>query len=187
LDNTVTVAVIAGSVSAIGWLVNHILSERAERSRGKHQARLAHVEKQLEELYGPLFFLVHEGTSSFKDFCETVGRNIVFMNDEISQGDLKTWLFWVDNDLMPRNDAIQALLSTKAHLIDAPRMPGSYLEFLDHHNSWRVSHLRWKEEGVPYRWHSRTNWPKVFECEIIETYEKLKLQQQELVGILTST
>lgn len=187
LDNTITVAIIAASASAIGWLANHVLSERAERNRGKRQARLTHIEKQLEELYGPLFFLIHEGSSSFKDFNETVGRGFVFTSEGISQRDLDTWLFWVDNDLMPRNYAIQILLSSKAHLIDSPRMPRSYLDFLDHHNSWRVSHLRWKEEGVPYRWHSRTNWPDEFERDIVNTYEKLKRHQEELAGILAGT
>ncbi|MBD0743828.1 hypothetical protein [Streptomyces sp. CBMA152] len=184
MDSTVTAATIAAVAAAVGWLVNHILSERSERNRNKHRARLSHVERQLEELYGPLFFLLHEGTASFKDFSETVGRNIFFANGSISSEDLNTWLFWVDNDLMPRNSAIQVLLSTKAHLIDAPRMPASYIAFIDHHSSWRVSHLRWKEEGVPYRWHSRTNWPREFELDVIATYEKLKRIQEEISGIL---
>ncbi|MFF7230123.1 MULTISPECIES: hypothetical protein [unclassified Streptomyces] len=187
MDNTITVAIIAASASAIGWLVNHVLSERSERNRGKRQARLSHIERQLEELYGPLFFLAHEGNSSFSDFCETVGREFIFPNEEISQQDLDTWLFWVDKDLMPRNCAIQTLLAAKAHLIDSPRMPDSYLAFLDHHNSWRVSHLRWKEEGVPYRWHSRTNWPQEFERDIVETYGKLKQRQEELAGVLAGS
>ncbi|MFI1032221.1 hypothetical protein [Streptomyces sp. NPDC020951] len=187
MDNTITVAIIAASVSVIGWLVNHILSEQSERNKAKRQALLSHIEKQLEELYGPLFFLMHEGDSSFKDFLETVGRNYVFVNGEIREEDLHAWLFWVDNDLMPRNHAIQKLLSSKAHLIDASRMPESFLAFLDHYNSWRVSHLRWKEEGVPYRWHSRTNWPREFHRDVVKTYERLKRRQEELIGILADS
>ncbi|MET8680936.1 hypothetical protein ABZW18_25990 [Streptomyces sp. NPDC004647] len=186
MDSTITVAVIAGSVSAVGWLVNHALSGRAERKRARHQAALTHVERQLEELYGPLLFLMHEGESSFSDFTQTVGGHAVFVNEQIEPDNLQPWLFWVDNDFMPRNRAIQTLLSTKAHLIDASRMPASYLQFLDHHNSWHVSHLRWKEDGVPYRWHSRTGWPRDFQSDVIATYERLKRYQKEISGILTA-
>ncbi|WP_052867428.1 hypothetical protein [Streptomyces niger] len=105
----------------------------------------------------------------------------------LSGAQLDTWLFWVDNDLMPRNRAIQNLLAAKAHLIDAAHMPASYLAFLDHHNSWHVSHLRWKEEGVPYRWHSRTPWPEEFACDVITAFENLKQRQEELAGTLTAS
>ncbi|MFG2144435.1 hypothetical protein ACGFRG_09605 [Streptomyces sp. NPDC048696] len=187
MDSTITAATIAATAAAIGWLVNHILSERSERNRNRHKAKLSHIERQLEDLYGPLFFLLHEGTASFRDFKETVGRNIGIIGPSMSPEDLDTWLFWVDNDLMPRNAAIQGLLSSKAHLIDAPRMPASYLAFIDHHNSWRVSHLRWKQEGVPYLWHSRTNWPREFERDVIATYEKLKRRQEEISGIIVGS
>lgn len=187
MDNSITAAAIAAAVSAVGWLVNHILSERAERNRAKREACLAHIERQLEELYGPLFFLVLEGRSSFRDFCETVGRDFMPQGGTLSRADLDAWLFWVDNDLMPRNRAIQSLLAGKTHLIDAGAMPASYLAFLDHHNSWHVSHLRWKEEGVPYRWHSRTPWPEEFAHDVITTFENLKRRQEKLSGMLAAS
>ncbi|WP_405895095.1 hypothetical protein OG272_27070 [Streptomyces sp. NBC_00104] len=186
MDTTLIAAIVAASVSVTGWAINHVLSQAAERNRQRHQTRLAHVEKQLEQLYGPLFFLLHEGTSSFRDFCLTLGRNHVFAeNDEISPEDLETWLFWVDNDFMPRNTAIQELLASNAHLIEGSRMPDSYIQFIDHHNSWHISHQRWKEQGVSYRWRARQNWPMAFERDVISTYEQLKKRQAELGGILS--
>lgn len=186
MDTTLIAAVVAASVSVTGWAVNHVLTQRAERHRQKHQTQLAHIESQLERLYGPLFFLLHEGTSSFQDFCATLGRHHVFAEGgEISPEDLEAWLFWVDNDFMPRNTAIQELLASNAHLIEGSRMPDSYIRFIDHHNSWRVSHLRWKEEGVPYIWRAKQNWPVSFERDVISTYEELKKRQAELSGILT--
>ncbi|NEE21624.1 hypothetical protein G3M58_86085 [Streptomyces sp. SID7499] len=188
MDNALTATLVAASVSVTGWAVNYVLGQASERNRQKREARLHHIEKQLEQLYGPLFFLLHEGTSSFRDFCQTLGRPYIFgPGDEISPADLETWLFWVDNDLMPRNVAIQELLASNAHLIEGPRMPASYLEFIDHHNSWRVSHLRWKEEGVPYRWRARTEWPSSFERDVIATYEELKRRQAELGGLLAGS
>ncbi|UKY50807.1 hypothetical protein [Streptomyces inhibens] len=185
MDSTFLAAVIAAAVTAGGWLVNHTLSARADLKRRKAEARLTHIENQLEQLYGPLLFLIKEGRSAFHDFCETLGHNYVFAPGRpLSPEEQELWLFWVDREFMPRNEAIQDLLSSKTHLIAGHQMPDSYMAFIDHYNSWRVTHLRWKEKGVPYSWHSKVNWPQSFETDVITTYERLKSLQIQLTGLV---
>jgi hypothetical protein len=184
----ITVAVIAAAVSAVGWIVNYILSSRSERERSRLASRLSHIQKQLELLYGPLAFLMLEGRRSLKDLIDKLGRNHVFMhNRELPKDELDLWLFWVDHDLMPRNITVKNLLSTHAHLVAGDKLPDSYIRFLDHHNSWHIEHLRWKEEGVPYAWHSKINWPRDFEDEIISTFEQLMKEHAALIGIIGGT
>lgn len=188
MNQAIVVALIAGTVTAIGWLVNYVSLKRGDRHKQALAARLAFVDRQLQHLYGPLVFLMHEGTSAFSDLVETLGRSYVFMDDrEISEEDLELWLFWVDNDLMPRNAAIQSLLASQSHLIAGSAMPQSYISFIEHYNSWRVSHLRWKEKSIRYSWRSKVNWPDDFEQEIIRTYAKLKHEQQGLLGQVART
>ncbi|MFF1658859.1 hypothetical protein [Streptomyces sp. NPDC058255] len=185
MDSTFLAALIAATVTAGGWITNHALSARSDLKRRQSEARLTYVENQLEQLYGPLLFLIEEGRSAFHDFCDTLGRNYVFVaGSPISQEERELWLFWVDHEFMPRNKAIQDLLSSRTHLIVGDRMPSSYLAFIEHHNSWRVTHLRWKEEGVPYSWHSKANWPRSFEADVIETYGRLKNLQVQLAGLV---
>lgn len=65
MNTALTVAILGAVVTAIGWLITHILSTSAER---RHQRLIAQVEftkQQLEELYGPLAFLILEGEQSF--------------------------------------------------------------------------------------------------------------------------
>ncbi|WP_370968917.1 hypothetical protein [Amycolatopsis sp. cg9] len=183
MNAAVVVAVIAGSVSIVGWFVSNLLNARSERRRIRLTARLAHVEKQLEELYGPLAVLIYEGKASFRDLLTTLGRPHVFGADRpVPQKDLDLWLFWVDHDLMPRNAAVQQLLATKSHLIEEDDFPASFHQFVEHYNAWRVSHLRWKEEGVPYPWHSKTNWPDAFDDDVITTYRELLARHSRLIG-----
>jgi hypothetical protein len=185
MDAALLAALIAAIVTVAGWIANHALTTRAERTRKRHEARLAYVERQLEQLYGPLLFLVEEGRSAFHDFCGTLGRNVVFTGEgSLTPDELQLWLFWVDHEFMPRNEAIQSLLSSKAHLIVGDRMPESYLQFVDHHNSWRISHARWKEEGVSYSWHAKTNWPRQFELDVIDSFARLKNTQAQLAGLV---
>lgn len=185
MDPTFLAALIAAMVTVCGWLANHALSARAELKRRQAEARLTHIESQLEQLYGPLVFLVHEGRSSFHDFLDTLGRSYVFRSGQpLSPPELQLWLFWVDHEFMPRNEAIQSLLASKTHLIVGDQLPASFLAFLEHYNAWRVTHLRWKEENVPYSWHSKVNWPIPFETDVIASYERLKSLQVQLAGLV---
>ena len=123
-----------------------------------------------------------EGQRTFKDLLETLGRNYVFdQNKPISPEDLKLWLFWVENDFFPRNEKIQQLLMTKTHLIEGGTIPKSFLQFLEHYNSWKVLHLRWQKEGASYSWHSKTNWPTSFEKDVLTTFESLKLRHKNFL------
>ena len=186
MDTPLLVATIAASVSIIGWIVNHILSGYRDRHNQRLVASLKYTERQLEELYGPLAFLILEGKRTFKDLLEMLGRNYVFLEDEsLPEDELKLWLFWVENDLLPRNEMIKELLMTKTHLIEGTKMPASYLSFLDHHNSWRINHLRWQKERVKYSWHSKVNWPQEFGEDILSTFEKLKARHAKFLEELS--
>ena len=140
----------------------------------------------MEELYGPLAFLIYEGRRTFEDLLDTLGRRYVFdVNDSLPKDELRTWLFWAETEFLPRNEKIKGLLMSKPHLIDGPKFPVSYLSFLNHSNSWAVNHRRWKEQGVEYSWHSKINWPTEFEDEVIRTFETLKARHSALVGELS--
>ena len=182
MNTSLVVGIIAASVTLIGWLVNHILTGQRDRRNQHLAASLKFVERQLEELYGPLAFLIMEGRRTFQDLLETLGRDYVFdEKDSLSDGDLKLWLFWVENDFFPRNEKIQQLLMTKTHLIEGNKVPSSFLKFLEHHNSWKVLHLRWQKDGVKYSWHSKINWPASFEKDALRTFNSLKAEHDRFL------
>src|SRR5437868_3288583 len=120
----ILVAIISGLVTVIGWRVSHILLTRREDENRRMDASLRFIERQLEELYGPLAFLVCDSSKAFKGFLETLGRPHVFhADDPLPEPELKLWLFWVDNYLFPKNEKIKELLTTKTHLIEGDVMP----------------------------------------------------------------
>jgi hypothetical protein len=169
------VAVLAALVTAVGWVINHRLTERREREAKQLEAALKYTERQLEELYGPLAFLLLESRRTFRDLLDSLGRNYVFTEGEdLPESELQTWLFWAENDAMPRNERIKQLLIQKTHLIEGEWFPDSYVDFLDHHNSWMINHLRWQRERVPYSFHSKINWPQQFAVEVLATFQAIK-------------
>lgn len=183
LGSSLVIAVVSG----IGWMIARILGSRGDRKRQQIIWQLEFIQKQLEELYGPLEFLLVEGEGTFQVLLSQLGRNYVFdAQDRISESDLKTWLFWAESDLMPRNRQIRELLATKAHLIDGRELPSSYTEFLLHHSSWEVAHKRWKDQKVGYNWHSHINWPREFAMDVRNSFSRLRGEHSNLLGQLTA-
>ncbi|WP_413458452.1 hypothetical protein [Herbaspirillum huttiense] len=188
LETQTTITLMTTSFAAVGWLINHVITSRQHRKRGQLEAQQKYLERQIEELYGPLASALFEGRRTYLDLLDTLGRETVFIGEELlSESDLATWLFWAEADFLPRNEFIKTLLKTKAHLIEGSTFPESHIEFLDHCNSWAINHRRWKEEKVPYSWHSKINWPDDFERDVLLTAQSLKNRQAELLGQLTLT
>lgn len=176
------VAIVAATVSVIGWIANHLFTSWRDRKAKKHEALLSYTEKQLEELYGPLAFLIIEGRRTFKDLLSILGRKYVFLKDvEISEEEFETWMFWAENDFMPRNEKIKELLMKNTHLIDGEGIPESYVTFLDHCNSWQINHLRWKTDKKEYSWRSKIDWPKQFSKDVLDTFYHLRKRHATLI------
>ena len=175
MEISILVAIISATVTVVGWLISHILTVRRERETQQLTALWKFTERQLEELYGPLSFLIWDGRRAFADLLEIFGRNYVFPESgTLTEDELKTWLFWLDNYFFPKNAKIKELMESKTHLIEGEEIPPSHIAFLEHHNSWYLNHLRWKKDGVEYSWHSKINAPKAFEEDILDTFKRLK-------------
>jgi hypothetical protein len=189
MDITLTVAILGAAISILGWVVTYIFTTTAEKRRQRLLSQLDFTKQQLEELYGPLAFLILEDEQSYRDLLDVLGRDYVFLRDErneyISEADLKTWLFWVENDFFPRHQKIKKLLSSKTHLIDGEKVPESFLEYMNHITSWRILHERWQKQGIPYSWHSKANFPEGFNKETLLTFEKLKKRFALLTGMVS--
>lgn len=55
------IALLGAMVTALCWLVNHNLSTFTENRRQRLLLQMEFTKQQLEELYGPLVFLMIEG------------------------------------------------------------------------------------------------------------------------------
>jgi len=143
-------------------------------------AQVEFTKQQLEELYGPLAFLVWEGEQSNRELEEILGSDLrEILNDEDKR---KTWLFWVENDIFPRHQKIVDLLSRKTYLIEGERLSESFLAFMTHSHSWKINHERWQKQGIDYSWHSKPRYPLEFNKEVLSTFEYLKKHHSILIG-----
>jgi len=186
LEVAVIVSIIAGTVSIIGWIINHILADYREEKKQNIMRNLENINQQLSELYGPLVFLCYEGQISFNDLREIITKNNKDIKDadNIKIENQKLWQFWVENDFFPRNEKMLRILMEKTHLIEGAKLPVYIIQFIEHYNSWKIAHERWKKEGIEYSGSSKIEYPSTFDEEIIKTFSKLKqLQNKYLTKI----
>jgi len=132
------------------------------------------TERQLDELYRPLLKLVAESRVSVEEFMKTtLGRDWIF---PLKGDEVKLWLEKAEKDLLPRNERMCALIREKRDLVDGAELPATFKAMLEHQDSWRELHEKYKKDQVPYPWHSRTPFPRRLEPELEETI--LKLEQR---------
>ena len=143
------------------------------------QEELARVERQLNELYKPLLALVQESHLSVQDFMKTkLGRDWIFPLEK--EEEVKLWLVKAETDLMPRNERMCALIRSKEDLVDGPELPSTWKALLEHQDGWRTLHDKWKNDHLPYHWHSPTPFPKRLESELEAGIQKLEKRRDEL-------
>ena len=188
MDVTLAVALLGAVVTALGWLISHILSTSAESRRQRLISQMEFTKQQLEELYGPLTFLILEGLQSFHDCNAALGwKEGEEWREVLSEQEHQTISFWVEYEFFPRNKKILELLSSKTHLIEGEGVPESFLIFIEHYNSWSIKHLRWQKQGVEYGWHSNIPWPMNFNEDVLSAFSELKKRHAILIGMISET
>jgi hypothetical protein len=195
------IGLVGLALPVIGWFITSSLQSAREVRQQRIAAVIDHTREQLEELYGPLLTLLIEGEQAWQACLRSFGRdptdphasewmqNLLEGRDpggrSLSQEEIDGWVFWIEHAFFPRNDRIQELLASKAHLIEGPPdewiIPRSYTQFLEHHNGWKLRHLQWEKQGRPYPWCWTTSWPDSFFGEVRTTYNTLAQRHNEFL------
>ncbi|HZE98662.1 MAG TPA: hypothetical protein VE981_16665 [Planctomycetota bacterium] len=155
-----------------------LLSLAAGCATPSQDAERVRVDRQLNELYRPLLALVAESRVSVEDFMKTkLMRDWIFplKGDEVT-----LWLEKAEGELMPRNERMCALIREKRDLVDGPELPATFKALLEHQDSWRELHEKWRKDKTPYPWHSRTPFPRRLEPELEEYIKTLEQKKAAL-------
>lgn len=143
------VAMLAAIVTVIGWVVtNYLVKEKEDRVR-QLEGTKKHLERQIEEFYGPLFNLVHQIV-----VCNHVQHQILYSED--SKGNSiksaadadKVRQFFQDNYFVPLHEEMIRILKTKLYLIEGAEMPDSFYKYLRHSIQEQVQGTLWRKHGV---------------------------------------
>ncbi|WAP57830.1 hypothetical protein [Streptomyces sp. S465] len=172
-----TAAIITASASIVVAVLAFLLSQRAQIRQERRQARLARINSQLRDLYGPLNTLVDTN----EQIWEALRATILPARDERSpEASTSEWRKWRDQALMPTNRRMRELIIEHADLIIESEVPQPLRDFCAHISSLEVAIFE-EAEGVRRRTlieHPGSD----FTSYVHTSFVRLKEEQQRLLG-----
>lgn len=163
-----------------GYLVTYFnnlrLSQRAER--------LARVNRQLGELYGPMFAMTHATDVAWRAFRSVYRPGQTYFGEgrPLSNRELEAWRLWMTTVFMPINLRIYELILSKSDLLIDKEMPDTLLAFCAHVAAYQAVIKKWENNDFSEHT-SLVNYPADTMLEYARSsFQQLKLEQDRLLG-----
>ena len=133
-------------VALLGQVIGGIRS----RARRRHETKLAFVEAQLRDLYGPLHALAQANQHTYEAFKAVNHQTVeALASGETLKGDsAKTWKLWTDNVFQPSNRKMRDVILRGAHLFTSAEIPEIVLQFIAHVESYEALISTFEETGL---------------------------------------
>lgn len=122
--------VSAGVLTALGWFATYYFGKLKEDRTRRLELRIKHLQRQIEEFYGPLYNLIIEVTVSKQVLDAIVVTE--GLSPLTSDQSSKLKVFVRETQMKPLHEQIIAILRTKLYLVDGTTAPASFHEYLRH-------------------------------------------------------
>ncbi|MFD4714238.1 hypothetical protein ACFWN5_31840 [Streptomyces sp. NPDC058430] len=115
----------------------------------QRQERLARVNRQLSDFYGPLFALTEANSRTFRAFVARHARpggQSPFTHEPLpTPEELTEWRLWVTTDFLPNIQAMRDLIIEHGDLLNEPEMPPLLLQLCAHVSGYEITAARWAQ------------------------------------------
>lgn len=175
-------AVVTIGLAFVGYVVTYLNGLRLAQ---RHE-RLARVNRQLSDFYGPLFALTEANSRTFAAFMERHarpdGRSPFDHEIPPTEEELTEWRLWVTTVFLPNIKAMRDLVTQHADLLSEPDIPPLLLQLSAHVAGYEITAARWAQGS--YDQHLSLVW---FPGEDLSAYahqrfSALKKEQGRLLG-----
>ena len=187
-----TIAVIGLVLVVFGWIVPYKNSIKMEKLRIQHENEIESLrwkkdllDKQISQLYGPIFSILAEADISFERILFQLGRRHIFPKDkgfnDLPEHEQQIWKHYVDTYKIKSQMKIVEIMRDNIHLIYKSEIPTCYKVFLDYALGWGLLDSQ-KRNNVPnfYEYHYSYNYPIEFSNYIRTTLKILQAEQYNL-------
>ncbi|MFI9611389.1 hypothetical protein ACIHCM_06805 [Streptomyces sp. NPDC052023] len=174
--------VVTVGLAFAGYAVTYLNGLRL----AQRQERLARVNRQLSDFYGPLFALTEANSRTFAAFMQRNarpdGRSPFVHEIPPSEEELAEWRLWITTVFLPNVRAMRDLVVKHADLLSEPEMPPLLLQLCAHVSGYEITAARWAQGS--YEQHLSV---VPFPSEEIAAYARLgfgrlKAEQARLLG-----
>ncbi|WP_346045764.1 hypothetical protein [Actinomadura chokoriensis] len=141
----VLAASVAIGLAFVGYVATYLNGLRL----AQRQERLARVNRQLSDFYGPLLALTRANERIFGAFVERHARpgGVSVFQDATppTEEELREWRLWVTAVFLPNIRAMRDLVVGHADLLVEAEMPPLLLDLCAHVSGYEITAARWAE------------------------------------------
>jgi hypothetical protein len=180
------VTLISVFVAAIGYFIKY----RIDLKLHQRNDRLARINRQLSEFYGPLLALTQSSEESWRAFRNRYrppGDKSFWRSDPpLTTEDAIAWRLWMTTVFVPVHEQMMALVLKHADLIEEPEMPPCLLTLCAHIHGYQAILKEWetgeisiaREDNI-----SVVNFPgQELSAYAAAAFGRLKAEQSRLLG-----
>jgi hypothetical protein len=176
IDTRIAVAIITGSLSIIGgFLINFYIRKKEDKTK-RLQIKLEYLNKQIEELYGPLYSYIQQ-IFNYWD----VQQELISPNDINNQDRDRIIIFFREKYFYPLHNQIRDLLKNKFNLIEGNKLPESFRKYLQHSTLETTQITLWNELNIDTQHTNGIPWPNEFENDVKKTLDVLMKRYDTLL------
>lgn len=176
---------VAVAVTIVLALAGYIVTYLNTLRLAQRQERLARVNHQLGDFYGPLFAITEANSRTFAAFRERHARagNQSPFSDATppTEEELSEWRLWMRTVFLPNIQGMRDLVINHADLLREPEMPQLLLQLCAHVSGYEITVARWEKGNYDHHL-SVTPYPDEIRTYAGESFNKLKAEQEHLLG-----
>jgi hypothetical protein len=174
--------VVTIGLAFVGYIATYVNGLRL----AQRQERLARVNRQLSNFYGPLFALTEANSRTFAAFAarnvRPDGRSPFVHETPPAEEELAEWRLWVTTVFLPSIQAMRDLVIRHADLLSEPEMPPLLLQLCAHVSGYEITVARWAQ-GSYDQHQSVVSFPsEEIGVYAREGFARLKREQARLLG-----
>lgn len=184
MDWTTGITIIASILVATSGYIAKYLNDLRLAQR---KERLDRIDKQLRELYGPLFALHHTATAAWFAFREKYRKGITpywSQDNPPNEEEAAAWRLWHTEVFIPINEKIVLLVQEHADLIEEAQMPQFLLDLSVHVAAFKPISKAWETKDYSKHTSLRTYPRPEMEKYVQHHYERLQKEQAKMMGVL---
>jgi hypothetical protein len=173
--------VVTAALALAGYLITYLNNLRLEQRK----ARLDRVNRQLSDLYGPLYALTRATRIAWERFraqFRSPDQRFWHGVPPPSEEERAAWRLWIEQVFMPANTEMQTVIIEHSDLLLESEIPACLLTLCAHVSSYKALIRQWQMGD--YRQHlALVDFPgDELRAYTESSFLRLKAQQRELLG-----
>jgi len=172
---------IGTTVLIVGYFVTRAIERyRSDQARRKEfdvlrdKEALRHLQRQIEELYSPLFGPIKYSLNVFFIFDKKKQNLPADQRGELEQ-------YFTEKHFLKINASMAELIRSKIYLIATPSIPQSFYDFLEHESTFAAQYMLWEERGISSDEIRGKGWPIAIEADVYSVLDRLRAEYNRLL------